>query len=165
MLMDKESDHSNNSDHNGGIVTVADTIVDGVDDKESNHSENSDHNGGDTKNKDMPSQNNHSHKIPDTLKLFSDSISTPAEKNYFHKISHRRMGNLIDSMKASRTTGPDELDMNTIKQLKEITIPVLTNLFNSVVETESYPKNKKQVKYWLSSNQEMIPLILTATEV
>ena len=53
---------------------------------------------------------------------------------------------ILNQMKPTKSTGPDNINMKTIKELKTYTIPTLTRLFNSIVETEYYPANQKVSK-------------------
>ena len=81
-------------------------------------------------------------KLDPTL-LFAKTVTKPEQKFSFKKVSIAHMTKLLQSMKSTKTTGPDGISMHILKTLKMFAIPIITRLFNQMIEEESYPRNQK----------------------
>ena len=73
--------------------------------------------------------------FPDPIQTFKQTIGKSGKEFSFKKIDIKKMATILNNMKSTFSTGPDDINMNTLKKLKTYTIPVLTKLFNSIIET------------------------------
>ena len=77
---------------------------------------------------------------------FKRCIPKPENILNFEKTNDAKVSRLINSMKPTKSNSVSNLNMVTVKKLKDVLVPLITTLINKIQETEEFPDILKYSK-------------------